>query len=222
MKNPGRRDSPVAQTRSPAARQLRQMALLACCLLAPAIALAERADRDKPVNLEADQVTVDDNKQTATFTGKVVLTQGTLVIRGDRMVVQQDADGFKYGVAYGDLASFRQKREGYDEYIDGYAERIEYDSKAEKLQMFNRAYLKKANDDVRGNYISYEIATEFFRVTGGGKQAATAANPEGRVRAVIQPKPKGPAPAATPAAALPLKPAGDLANPREIPAGTPR
>ena len=210
MKNPSRR----------AGRHWRRTAVIACCLLTAAIAHAERADRDKPVNLEADQVTVDDNKQTATFIGKVVLTQGTLVIRGDRMVVQQDADGFKYGVAYGNLASFRQKREGYDEYIDGFAERIEYDSKAEKLEMFNRAYLKKSNDDVRGNYISYEIATEFFKVVGGGKQAATAGNPEGRVRAVIQPKNKEkPAPAVPP---LPLKPATDVANPRDNPVGAPR
>jgi lipopolysaccharide export system protein LptA len=209
MKNPSRR----------AGRHWHRTVLIVWCLTAAA-AHAERADRDKPVNLEADQVTVDDAKQTATFIGKVVLTQGTLVIRGDRMVVQQDADGFKYGVAYGNLASFRQKREGYDEYIDGFAERIEYDSKAEKLQMFNRAYLKKTNDDVRGNYISYEIATEFFKVVGGGKQAATEGNPEGRVRAVIQPKSKEkPAPAAPP---LPLKPATDVANPRDNPAGAPR
>src|SRR3954462_5089721 len=188
-----------------AARQWHRTALFAGCLLIAESVHGERPDRDKPVNLEADQVTVDDAKQTATFIGKVVLTQGTLVIRGDRMVVQQDADGFKYGVAYGNaanLASFRQKREGYDEYIDGFAERIEYDSKAEKLQMFNRAYLKKSNDDVRGNYISYEIATEFFKVVGGGKQAATPNTPEGRVRAIIHPKPKEPAPPASPS--LPL------------------
>src|SRR3954469_16536930 len=209
----------VMKNRSRRAHAARRRGLIAaCCLLAAASAHAERADRDKPVNLEADQVTVDDNKQTATFIGKVVLKQGTLIIRGDRMVVQQDADGFKYGVAYGNLASFRQKREGYDEYIDGYAERIEYDSKAEKLQMFNRAYLKKANDDVRGNYISYEIATEFFKVVGGGKQAATEGNPEGRVRAVIQPKPKE-KPAAPPPPGQ-LKPTPDIANPRDIPAGT--
>ena len=219
MKNQSRRGGPFAAGRRGARWQWPRIALLACCALATAAGHAERADRDKPVNLEADQVTVDDNKQTATFTGKVILTQGTLVIRGDRMVVQQDADGFKYGVAYGNLASFRQKREGYDEYIDGYAERIEYDSKAEKLQMFNRAYLKKANDDVRGNYISYEIATEFFRVMGGGKQAATAANPEGRVRAVIQPKSRDKPAAAPPVS---LQPATEVANPREIPAGAPR
>ncbi len=189
------------------------LALLFCCLSAH----AERADRGKPVNLEADRVTLDDAKQTASFEGNVVLTQGTLVIRGDRMVVLQDADGFKYGTAYGNLSSFRQKREGYDEYIEGHAERIEYDSKAEKVQMFNHAYLKKSNEEVRGNYISYDATTEFFRVTGGGKTAATAGNPEGRVRAVIQPKSNDKPAAATP---LTLKPAPDVASPREPGPGT--
>jgi lipopolysaccharide export system protein LptA len=86
--------------------------------------------------------------------------------------------------------------------------------------MFNRAYLKKNNDDVRGNYISYDGPTEFFRVLGGGKQAATPGNPEGRVRAIIQPKAKEkPAADAPP---LTLKPAPDVVNPRETPAGAPR
>jgi len=192
---------------------------LACALFAAVPAQAERGDRGKPVNLEADRVTVDETKQTATFEGNVVLTQGTLMIRGDRMVVQQDADGFKTGVAQGNLATFKQKREGYDEYVEGFAERIEYDSKADKVQMFNRAHLTKGNDDVRGNYISYDAATEFFRVTGGGKQAASAGNPEGRVRAIIQPKSREQPPAAPP---LPLKPAADVANPRDTPAGPAR
>lgn len=219
MKKPDKRSGPSAAGGVPRPSWPWSI-LLACCLLAPAAGMAERADRDKPVNLEADQVTVDDNKQTATFTGRVVLTQGTLVIRGDRMVVQQDADGFKYGIAYGNLASFRQKREGYDEYIDGYAERIEYDSKSETVQMFNRAHLKKSNDDVRGNYISYDAISEFFRVLGGGKGAASPGNPEGRVRAVIQQRGKDqPATGAPP---LTLKTAPEVANPRETPAGPSR
>jgi len=199
---------------SGAVRALRfGFALFALCLVA-APAQAERSDRTKPVNLEADRVTVDESKQTATFEGNVVLTQGTLIIRGDRMIVQQDTEGFKSGIAYGNLASFRQKREGFDEYVEGFAERIEYDSKAEKVQLFNRANLKKGNDDVRGNYISYDAATEFFRVTGGGKQAATPGNPEGRVRAVIQPKSRETTAPGTPGAPpLTLKPAPDVAAP---------
>ena len=220
MRNRSLRGEPAGVSRHTTGPRWRNFFLLAWCLLWILPAHAERADRDKPVNLEADRVTLDEAKQTASFEGNVVLTQGTLMIRGDRMVVQQDVSGFKYGTAYGNLASFRQKREGYDEYVEGYAERIEYDSKAEKVQMFNRAYIKKTNDDVRGNYISYDAATEFFRVLGGGKKAATPGNPEGRVRAVIQLKSKD-----SPAIGVPpltLKPAPDVANPRETPAGAPR
>jgi len=176
-----------------------------CCLLIATPVLAERADRNQPLHLESDSATVDDATQTSVFTGRVVLTQGTLVIRADKMTVKQDDRGFQYATALGNPASFRQKREGIDEYIEGYAERIEYDGKADKLQMFTRAYLKKSNDEVRGSYISYDATTEFFRVVGGGKQAATPGNPEGRVRAVIQPTAKGgPAAGAQPRARLPV------------------
>lgn len=195
--------------------------LSACMLFGLALAatvspaLAEKADREKPINLEADRVTVDDAKQISTFEGRVVLTQGTLVIRGDRMEVRQDSQGFKNGITWGNLAYFKQKREGYDEYIEGWAERIEYDGRADKVQMFNRASMKKTGgDEVRGNYISYDANTEFFQVIGGGPKSA-AESADGRVRAVLQPKPKD-KPAPQPPVAL--KPEASIASPRsELP-----
>ncbi|MGH8642455.1 MAG: lipopolysaccharide transport periplasmic protein LptA [Burkholderiales bacterium] len=187
---------------------------LFCCFLAalaPA-AGAEKADREKPVNLEADRVTIDDAKQLAIFEGNVVLIQGTLQIRGDRMEVRQDKEGFRNGTTWGNPASFRQKREGFDEFIEGWAERLEYDGRAQTMQMFNRAQLTRGQDEVRGNFISYDGRTEFFQVIGGGAQAAAPDNAEGRVRAVIQPKPKEPPPASPPVS---LKPAEGIAKPRE-------
>ena len=183
----------------------------ACCLLAAlaAGAAAEKADRDKPVNLEADRVTIDDSKKIAMFEGNVVLTQGTLQIRGDRMEVRQDKEGFRQGITWGSPAHFRQKREGFDEHIEGWAERIEYDGRAESVQMFNRAQLKRGQDEVRGNYISYDSRSEFFQVTGAGSPAAESG---GRVRAVIQPKSKDPPPAGAP---VTLKPAETITAPRE-------
>ena len=188
-------------------------ALLACVLLSWAMPVsAEKADREKPINLEADRVSIDDAKQLAVFEGNVLLTQGTLQIRGDRMEVRQDKEGFKYGTTWGNLAYFRQKRDGYDEYIEGWAERIEYDGRAETVQMFNRAQMRRGEDEVRGNYISYDSRTEFFRVTGIEDKAAAAGKPEGRVRAVLQPKSKDKAPASPP---VNLKPAEGIASPRE-------
>ena len=191
---------------------LRVAALLCCMLLAAPGAQAEKSDSDKPVNLEADRVTIDDSKQTAMFEGNVTLTQGTLQIRGDRMEVRQDKEGFKYGTTWGNPAHFRQKREGFDEYIEGWAERIEYDGRAETMQMFIRAQMKRGLDEVRGNYISYDAKTEFYQVIGGGAKGAAPNNPDGRVRAVIQPKSKD-----KPAAGAPvsLKPAESIAAPRD-------
>ncbi len=156
-------------------------------------ALAERADRDKPVHLESDRATVENtghsnNKaRTSVFTGNVVLTQGTLIIRSDKMVVKEDEDGFQNAIAYGNLASFRQKRDGMNEYIEGWGERMEYDSKADKVELFKQARLRRGADEVHGEYISYEATTEFFQVNNGAK---TKTNSESRVRAVIQPKKK--------------------------------
>src|SRR5215212_5595503 len=147
---------------------------------------AEKADRNKPINLEADRVTVDDAKQIATFTGNVVLTQGSMILRGDRMEVRQDKAGFKQGTTWGSLAYFRQKREGFDEFIEGWAERIEYDSRADKVQMFNRAMLKRGQDEVRGSYISYDANTEFFQVNGGGPKSVAAKSGDERVRVILQ------------------------------------
>lgn len=175
-------------------------------------ALAEKADRDKPIHLEADQANVDDAKQVATFVGNVVLIQGTLTIRAERMVVKQDAAGFQYGTAWGNPATFRQKREGYDEYVDGKGERLEYDGRADKVQFFNRAWLRRGQDEVSGSYISYDATTEFFQVIGGGKDAITETNPRGRVRAVIQPKNK--AQPAQPAAPVAIKPSDSLSPPK--------
>ncbi len=157
-------------------------------------ALAEKADRDKPVHLEADRATVQDANKLATFTGNVVLTQGTLIIRADKMTVKEDANGFQHATAFGNLASFRQKRDGKDEYVEGWSERMEYDGKADKVQLFKKARLRRGQDEVYGDYISYDAINEFFQVMGGtaSETAAPQARSEGRVRAVIQPKKKEP------------------------------
>lgn len=162
-------------------------------------AFAEKADRDKPVNIESDRMNADDSKKTAVFEGKVVLTQGTLSIRGDRVTVTQDAQGFQTGTAVGSPASFRQKREGSAEYIEAEADRIEYNGKADKVEFFGRARLRRdCGDDVRGNYISYDSKSEFFTVNSSVSGTASGRGaPTERVSAVLMPK-TSPADPATP------------------------
>jgi lipopolysaccharide export system protein LptA len=150
-------------------------------------ALAEKADRDKPISIESDSMISDEAKKVSTFDGKVVLMQGSLVIRADRIVVRQDGDGFYHGVASGKPATFRHKRDGFGEYIDGEAFRIEYDNKLERVEFFDAARLRRdSGDDIRGDFISYDARTERFTVKSTGESSGT--DRERRVRATIMPK----------------------------------
>lgn len=193
-------------------------AALAVALLAGAVpALAEKADRDKPINIEADRMQYDDVKQVSTFTGRVVLTKGTIEIRADRLTVRQDADGWQYGTALGELASFRQKREGVDEWIEGKARRIDYDGRLETVRLQQQAMMQRTDgsqvlDEIHGGEILYESRTELFTAESAGNSAASPVNPSGRVRMVIQPRKPGDTPAAEPPARL--KPAEQLAPTR--------
>ncbi|HZV54689.1 MAG TPA: lipopolysaccharide transport periplasmic protein LptA [Rhodocyclaceae bacterium] len=180
-------------------------ALTALVALTALPALAERADRDKPVNLEANRITVDDAKKVQVLEGNVQLVQGTLIIRAEKLVVSQDAEGFQKGIAYGGsgrLATFRQKREGKDEFVDGEAERIEYDGKADKVELFKQARVKSGLDEVNGQYISFDGKTENYLATGGSPEAGKGAGTE-RVRAIIQPKNKDAAKSGGPATTSP-------------------
>jgi len=168
--------------------ELAALVLVICCLGVAGFAQAERADRNEPINLESDHMRVDDANKTSVFEGKVVMTQGTLSIRADKVTVRQDKDGFQYGSAAGNPATFRQKRDGAEGYIQGEAERIEYNGKLDRVEFFKHArLLREPADEVRGNYISYDARTEYFTVSGGAGPSASSAA-EGRVHAVIQPR----------------------------------
>lgn len=150
-------------------------------------AQAEKADKDKPTQIEANKMSSDDARRISIFEGKVVLTKGTILVHADRITVRQDADGFQISTAAGNPARFRQKRDGRDEWIDGEALRIEIDDRNEKIDLRGEARIVRDKDEVRGDVISVDSRSEFFSVTGG-KSAISSANPEGRVRAVIQSK----------------------------------
>jgi lipopolysaccharide export system protein LptA len=165
-----------------------------CLLLASGVAMAEKADRDKPIDLEADSLSVNDAKKISTYTGNVILTQGSLTIHADKLIVREDKEGFQHSTSTGNPTTFRQKMEGKDEYIQGSGQRIEYDGRMDKVQLYVKAWVKRGEDIVHGDYIMYDANAEYAEVIGG-PQAATPTNPKGRVRAVIQPKSAKGAPA---------------------------
>jgi lipopolysaccharide export system protein LptA len=191
-------------------------AVLALCLAGPAVVHAEKADRDKPMNVEADALRYDDLRQVSVFTGHVVLTKGTILIRGGRLEVRQDPDGFQYGIVTaepGKRAFYRQKREGLDEWIEGESEVIDYDGKADRVKFIRQAELRRLRgaslaDEMAGSLITYENTTDVFTVDGG----PASPRPGGRVRAVLGPREAASAPARPASPPVQLRPAPTLSR----------
>jgi lipopolysaccharide export system protein LptA len=189
-------------------RMLLLLIALAACTLP---ARAERADREQPTIIEADRGVFDELKQVNVVSGRATLTRGTLRITGERMELRTAPDGYRSAVvtaAAGELATFRQRRDptrpGVEEYIEGTAERIEWDERSESVRFVNRAQWRRlengaVRDEISGQVISYDAAASTYRIEGGDQGS-------GRVRAVIAPRTSE----TTKPAPAPLRPAPEL------------
>lgn len=195
----------------------RRWLLWGACVLGLAgfgAAHAQRADRDQPLHAEADSLRYDEARRTSVFTGNVVITQGSILIRGAQVEVRQDAQGNQFGTVTGQPGSFRQRRAGMDEHIEGQAARIEYDSKTETVRFIGNAVLRRyqgarLNDETSGGLIVYNGSNDTFSVDGDPGNR-TASTPAGRVRAMLTPAPRPDAPAPPPASPVPLRPSPQM------------
>jgi lipopolysaccharide export system protein LptA len=188
------------------------VSLFLVAMLAGGMAHAEKADSAKPMNIEADALRHDDLKQISVFTGNVVVTKGTIILRGAQLEVRQDAQGYQFGVMTaepGKRAFFRQKRDtapgAPDEFVEGEGEVIDYDGRADIVKFIRRAELRRymggtLADQLNGDLIVYNNLTGIFTVDGNPANAS-AANPGGRVRAILAPRNAASAPVAPAAAA---------------------
>ena len=177
---------------------------LAAGIAAPAH--ADKADRAQPLNFAADAARVDESRHLNILTGNVEITKGSMVVRANRVEVQQNADGTQTATAIGGpggRAYFRQKRDGVDEAIEGEAERLVYDGRDDTVHFLGRAIMRRLKpegqaDEVAGQTIVYDNKTSVFQVVGTAASGSTGS--KGRVRGVITPRPAAvtPAPASAP------------------------
>ena len=202
-----------------ARRQGAALASLALALLATAAAgpaHAEKADRTKPMSVTSggdNPDVVDLKKHSAVFVGNVIITQGTLEIHADRVEVSEDPSGERLGYAFGTPgapARFRQKRDRPDEWSEGDAARIEYDSAANRVRFIGDAHLRMlrgdtVTDTASAALITYDTAADTIALNGGGSRStqdgASSTSSGGRTTVVFTPK----APSSSPRAAPPLK-----------------
>jgi lipopolysaccharide export system protein LptA len=155
--------------------------MLACATAAH----AEKADRDKPINVDSERLSLDSLNNIRILEGSVVLTQGTMLINAERVEIRTGKDNAITAFATGNPVKFRQKREGCEDYVEAVAERAEYDDSSGILKLISKARLKSGEDELIGELIVYNSETDNFQALGNRPDAVKG---DGRVRMVIQPK----------------------------------
>ena len=147
---------------------------LLAAVLCAAPAWAEKADREKEIVVGADRLTADDANRVSTFDGNVIITQGTMRMTANKVTVREDAQRHKYYVANGEPVTFRQKRDNVDEYVEGFAQRAEFDDRNDVLKLYSHARVKRNNDELAGDFISYDMKREVAEVTGAIAESGRA------------------------------------------------
>ena len=175
-------------------------------------ATAEHADRTKQIAVTATDAVADQSRHTAEFSGDVVVSQGTLEIHADRVQMRAGANGERLGVAFGKAGApvrFRQRGDHPDEWNEGQADRVEYDSIANEVRLIGAATLRNLSgttvtQSVTSDAITYDTARD--RVSSTGADVASA-----------QPRDGHPAPRVTIVFAPRLAPSADPATPAPAP-----
>ncbi len=158
-------------------------------------AAAEKADSLKPAKIDYDSLDVDEVTGTRILTGNVILTRGTLELKSDRALVKETPEGYMsvtLTTGGGRVSTFRQKRDGGPNlWVEGQAERIEYDERTELVRLYSNAVVKelentRMTNEITGPFISYdnrkEVATVRNDVSGQTKAGG------GRGTLILAPK----------------------------------
>lgn len=183
---------------------MKKILMAAACVLACGASLAERADSLKPIAIEANSSVVNSVTQGGTAEGNVVLTRGTLIMKSGKLIATRDPQDYQYVTllaAPGALATFRQKKDGGELWIEGEAERIEYNDKTDVVKLLGRAKVRnlegtRVTGGAEGAFISYDSRKE--EVTTTNTPTGDSKVGGGRVQWIIDRSPRPAAPAAAP------------------------
>ncbi|HHF3881397.1 TPA: lipopolysaccharide transport periplasmic protein LptA [Haemophilus influenzae] len=148
---------------------------LATMVLASSSAFALKGDVNQPINIVSGNQSLDMEKSVVTFTDNVVITQGSIIIKANKVVITRPAEksGKKETVeAFGTPVTFHQQLDNGTP-VDGKANKVHYDLGSEFLTLTNNAELKQLDSKINGSVITYDVKKQQLKANGNGKSRVT-------------------------------------------------
>ena len=182
-------------------KAIAQFLFVALSLILSQHSLALKSDRDQPADIEADDIEFDFKKGTRIYNNNVLVVQGTLRLKADKLVGIYDGDDLDQATAWGSLARFKQRPDGKQDDVEGWAKKIVVNQKQNTLTLIGKASLKQGPNTARGETIIYNMATDTLKVQGGAKVGAGGKNgatkPKRQIEDPFKDNNQGPPSAAT-------------------------
>ena len=136
-------------------------------------------DKSEPIYLESDSAKWDEESQKSTYRGNVVVTQGTMLLTGNLLIVTSKNNEISHMIVTGEKSTYRQKTKT-GKIVNGEAKIIEYFMDQSKIIFLEKAILTQSNNIVKSNKIIYKIDNE--NIIAGDKKGKS------RVRMTLEPK----------------------------------
>ena len=159
-------------------------------------------DKSAPVTIDADTTSIDFRTGQRVLTGKVEVTQGTLNIKADKIVLIYKGDDIDTATAYGKPVKFKQLPEGHKEMVYGEGHKLKLEQAKDMITLTKNAKVTQGTNIITGKVIHYNMKTSKMTIKGqssskkkmasDAKQSSSSKTAgkkteSGRSRIVIQP-----------------------------------
>ncbi|HEY3982997.1 lipopolysaccharide ABC transporter substrate-binding protein LptA [Cedecea sp.] len=152
-----------------------KLVLLGTLFAAPWSAWALTGDTDQPIHIESDQQSLDMQGNVVTFTGNVVVTQGSIKINADKVVVTRPGgeQGKEVIDGYGNPATFYQMQDS-GKPVKGHASTMHYELANDFVVLTGNAYLEQLDSNITGDKITYLVKEQKMQAfSEKGKRVTT-------------------------------------------------
>lgn len=143
--------------------------------------LALKDDAAQPINIVSDNQSLDMDSSVVTFTDNVVITQGSILIKAQKVVITRPPEkSNKKDVveAFGSPVTLQQTLDN-GKVVKGKAEKVHYDLTTEFLTLTGKAELNQQDSHIRSNSITYDVKKQKLKAQG---------STQSRVKTVLIPK----------------------------------
>ncbi|MFP1727127.1 MULTISPECIES: lipopolysaccharide ABC transporter substrate-binding protein LptA [Lonsdalea] len=141
--------------------------------------LALTGDTDQPIHIDSDQQSLDMQGNVVTFTGNVIVTQGSIKVQADKVVVTrpQGQQGREVIEGFGNPATFYQMQDN-GKPVKGHSQKMRYELDKDNVILTGNAYLEQLDSNVKGDRITYLVKQQQMEAfSDKGKRVTTVLVP---------------------------------------------